>query len=68
MGIVKLSKTYKAWVKLAEKTNGWSVKKKRSGIQLRAPDGTIIGMHCTESDHRAVKNTRARLKAAGLDV
>jgi hypothetical protein len=68
VGSVKLSKTYKAWVKLAERTEGWSVKKKTKGIQLRAPGGEIIGMHHTESDHRAVKNTRARLKAAGLDV
>lgn len=65
---MKLSKQYKAWVKLAKKTPGWVVKQKTNGIQLRAPGGEIIGMHATESDHRAQKNTKARLKAAGLDV
>lgn len=65
---MKLSKQYKRWVKLARETEGWTVKEKTSGLQLRAPGGEIIGMHTTESDHRAERNTRARLKAAGLDV
>lgn len=64
---MRLSKTYKGFVKLAEK-EGWKVKQKTRGVMLTSPEGATITIHGTETDHRAEKNTRARLKAAGLDV
>lgn len=48
---------------------GWHVDDHGVKVRFLAPDGvTMIVCHKTESDHRAMKNTCARLKRAGLDL
>jgi hypothetical protein len=39
----------------------------RSGWQILCPSGDIVTMHATESDHRALSNTRSRIRRAGLN-
>lgn len=47
---------------------GWRVERTRNGhITFLSPDGQHrIVCGGTESDHRAVRNTRARIRRAGL--
>lgn len=47
---------------------GWTVESTKKGhITFLSPDGRHrIVCGSTESDHRAVRNTRARLRRAGL--
>jgi len=45
---------------------GARVKPTRDGWQILCPSGDIVTMHGTESDHRAMRNTRSRIKRAGL--
>ena len=54
-------------IRLAE-TAGWTVEQTRnSHLRFLSPDGEhIIVCGTTESDHRAIRNTRARLRRAGL--
>jgi hypothetical protein len=40
----------------------------KSGYLIKTPDGSLVAIHVTESDHRALANTIARLKRHGLDV
>lgn len=47
---------------------GIPVQQTKAGWQVLAPDGSIITVHRTESDHRAMKNTMARLKRAGVQL
>lgn len=47
---------------------GVPIKDTKSGWLIGAPDGTSIAVHRTESDHRAMKNTMARLKRAGVQL
>lgn len=47
---------------------GWRVEQRGSLIQAYSPDGaTLISFHSTESDHRAMRNTIARLRKGGYD-
>jgi len=46
---------------------GARIKETTKGYQIMCPNGDIITMHKTPSDHRAMRNTRARVKRAGLD-
>lgn len=47
---------------------GWRVER-NNHIKFYAPDGhTIVVAACTESDVRAIHNTKARLRRAGLHV
>ena len=56
----------RALIEAAEE-QGWKVIERASNIQLRAPDGEgLVTLHRTDSDHRAIKNTRARLRRLGL--
>lgn len=45
---------------------GARIKQTRDGYQVMCPSGDIVTMHATESDHRALRNTRSRIKRAGL--
>lgn len=45
---------------------GAECKRTTKGYQILLPDGNIAGMHLTESDHRAMSNTRARVRRSGL--
>jgi 5-enolpyruvylshikimate-3-phosphate synthase len=45
---------------------GAKVKETKMGFMVRFPDGSSMTVHKTESDHRALKNTRARVLRAGL--
>lgn len=45
---------------------GCEIKTTTKGWQILCPDGSIVGVHKTESDHRALRNTRSRIKRAGL--
>lgn len=48
---------------------GWTVVSKAKNIQLRSPDGeSMVTIHTSESDYRANKNTRSRLRRMGVDV
>jgi len=49
-------------------TAGVPVKDTKAGWLIGAPDGSSISVHRTESDHRAIKNTMARLKRAGINL
>lgn len=46
---------------------GAKIVETKKGWQIMCPDGSIVGIHKTESDHRALRNTRSRIKRAGLD-
>lgn len=49
--------------------HGWTVVSKTKNIQLRSPDGkSMVTVHASESDHRANRNTRSRLRRCGVDV
>ena len=37
------------------------------GYQIRCPQGGIVVMHCTPSDHRAERNLRAELRKRGME-
>lgn len=50
------------------KDAGIEVRDTKAGWQILAPDGSTITVHRTESDHRAMKNTLARLKRAGVQL
>lgn len=43
---------------------GATVRSTKSGLLLRCPNGSTVGMHCTPSDHRAGANTAAALRRA----
>jgi hypothetical protein len=45
---------------------GATVKPTRSGWMIRPLQGPPIAIHKTESDRRALHNTRARIRRAGL--
>ena len=45
---------------------GCKVKETRQGWMIHFPNGESMTIHGTESDHRAEKNTRARVIRAGL--
>jgi hypothetical protein len=48
---------------------GWTVKQKRDGWMLLAPNRRdSVMVHATNSDHRAIKNLRAKLRRFGLKV
>ena len=60
------SKMIKKIVKGLEQQGARIVRTKK-GYQILAPNGDIIGMHLTESDHRAMSNTRGRVRRSGLE-
>lgn len=45
---------------------GCVVQEKQRGWFVKFPNGDTMTVHKTESDHRAEKNTRARVLRAGL--
>lgn len=45
---------------------GARIKPTKKGWQVLCPSGAIVTMHGTESDWRAIRNTRAEVKRAGL--
>lgn len=45
---------------------GCGVERKTKGWFIKFPDGSSMIVHLTDSDHRAEKNTRARVLRAGL--
>lgn len=47
---------------------GIEVRDTKAGHMVLAPDGSTVTIHRTESDHRAMKNTMARLKRAGVQL
>lgn len=63
-----MNKDTKKLIKQVEKL-GHRVQVKKTGVvQVFCPDGTIVTFHSTESDHRALKNTTARLRRAGVQL
>ena len=47
--------------------HGWTISLRGSGhLAWRSPDGEVIITPSTPSDHRSAKNSRARLRRAGL--
>jgi hypothetical protein len=48
---------------------GWCVRPTRDGHRLLSPDGEVtVILHTSESDRRALLNTRARLRRGGLRI
>jgi hypothetical protein len=48
---------------------GCEVKPTRNGhVQIKVPGGGIVIAASTASDHRTIKNTRAELRRAGLEL
>lgn len=45
---------------------GARVRETKAGYIIFFPDGSSMSLHGSESDHRAEKNTRARVLRAGL--
>lgn len=58
------SKEMKLLMKQAMRNVPW--KRTRKGILFYADNGTIVGTHFTNSDHRALKNFRMELIKAGI--
>jgi hypothetical protein len=52
----------------ALKEQGFAIKEVGDGYQALAPDGVgCVTFHLTEGDHRAMKNTVARLRRHGFE-
>lgn len=64
------NKEIRRLIKDAEKWPGWRVVPVKGGWNLFPPDKTMppINVHKTPSDHRAWKNTMARLRRAGAPI
>lgn len=45
---------------------GARIKRTSEGWQVYCPNGEIVTMHVTPSDHRAMRNARSRVKRNGL--
>lgn len=45
---------------------GCTIKKTHAGFMIQCPDGSAVTVHGTESDYRAMQNTRSRIRRAGL--
>jgi hypothetical protein len=54
----------------AERWPGWRVEQTKNGWMLYPPNKALapVLIHRTESDHRALRNTLARLRKAGAPV
>lgn len=53
-------------LRLVEQTSGWRVKSTAQGYMIYAPDGvSMITVHKTTSDWRAVQNMKRHLRRAG---
>jgi hypothetical protein len=51
----------------AARAKGWTIGLRGSGhLEWRSPDGEVIITPSTPSDHRSYRNSRARLRRAGL--
>jgi hypothetical protein len=57
-------------VKQASRWPGWRVEEKRNGYAIFPPqkDLSAVIVHLTESDHRAMANTVARLRHCGAPL
>jgi hypothetical protein len=57
-------------VKQAERWPGWRVEQKRNGYAIFPPDKGLnaVIVHLSESDHRAMANTLARLRQCGAPL
>jgi hypothetical protein len=54
-------------VVIAAARAGMRFRQTRKGLMFYGKDGRTVTIHYTESDHRAVKNTIARLRAIGYN-
>lgn len=52
---------------VALERQGCAVERKTKGWFIKFPNGDSTIIHLSESDHRAEKNTRARVLRAGLE-
>jgi hypothetical protein len=63
--VASLNSEMKAIVKgLAQQ--GCVIKDTAKGWMVYCPNGEMVSMHKTPSDHRALRNARSRIKRAGL--
>lgn len=46
-------------------SQGGKVEDKKSGYMIKFPNGFMLTLHKTPSDHRALKNERSRVRRAG---
>lgn len=61
---MRLAKEFRKEVERA-KALGFRVRETKSGYRLLAPDGvSTVGLHCTNSDVRALRNFRADIRRA----
>ena len=47
-------------------SQGARIVRKKKGWQVRCPNGQLILMHVTPSDHRALLNIRSHVRRCGL--
>jgi hypothetical protein len=40
----------------------------KKGVMFYAQDGYSFTIHCTDSDHRAIKNAEARFRKIGIEM
>ena len=65
---MSLKKDMAKLVKKVDATPGWRVEDRQDCWMCYSPNnGPIVNAHKTPSDHRAIKNTLARLRQAGFD-
>lgn len=47
---------------------GWVEKPSKNHVKYVSPQGRLVVVPCTASDHRAWLNSRAQFRRAGLDI
>jgi hypothetical protein len=63
---LRIPEALRALARAAHRT-GWRVTLTGTGhLRWEAPDGTVVITPSTPSDHRSYRNSRARLRRAGL--
>ena len=63
-----MDKEFRRVIRAAEE-QGWRVRPIKKGMMLVPPDPTkpAVAIHRTPSDHRAFRNTVAKLRASGME-
>lgn len=64
---MSLNKEVKKLIRRVER-QGWRVEERKSGYMCFSPDGvTMVSIHKTPSDHRAIRNSITELRKGGFD-
>lgn len=49
-------------------SQGWTVEKGRKHVKAKGPNGALVTLPATPSDHRSFMNSRAQLRRAGATL